>query len=719
MPFIPSTVVVSLVRSCLLGLVAGWLQAADVDWPEYLGGPDRDHYSALTQINRNNVGQLQVAWEYHTGSPGEMQCNPLVVDGTLYGVTADGAIFALDAATGEERWRIIAPEDGSGGRARGRILRGVTYWRNGDDQRICFTAGQWLHAVEAGTGEQISSFGDHGRVSLKSGLGASAQEKWVVSTTPGTVFGNLIIMPLRVSEGADSAPGFIQAFDVRTGALVWTFRTIPAPGNFGYDTWPADAHRNANVGGANSWAGMAIDHERGLLFVPTGSAAPDFWGGARVGANYFANCLIALDARTGRRAWHFQLVHHDLWDRDPPAPPNLVTVQRDGRRIDAVAQVTKSGHVFVFDRETGEPLFPVEERRVVASPIPGETAWPTQPVPVRPAPFARQSVTVADINPYAENRDELIATLASARTGPFQPFGLDTTILLPGFDGGAEWGGAAVDRAGVLYVNANEMAWLGRLQETPREDELAGLSPGRRVYAQYCVPCHGANQEGNPISRVPTLAGLAEHSTRDEVMATIASGKGMMPGFTVLSADDRAAVADHLLGREKEEGPIGVVRAHASAGAPYKLKGYVKFVDAAGHPAIRPPWGTLTAIDLNTGEHRWRIPLGQEPGLSIEETGGLTGTENYGGPVVTASGLVFIAATKDSKIRAFDADTGALAWEATLPAPGFATPSIYSVQGRQFVVVAAGGTKLGTPSGDSYIAYALPTEGPEVIAPSP
>lgn len=692
----------------LFSLTFGTMPAENVDWPDYLGGPSRDHYSPLTQIDRDNVAELQVAWEYRTGSPGEMQCNPLVVDGTLYGVTAEGAIFALDAATGEERWRFSAAVRDNGDQRRRRTLRGVAYWKNGDDARILFSSDEWLHAVDARTGVAVATFGEAGRVSLKWGLGKSARDKWVVSTTPGTVFENLIIMPLRVSEGADSAPGFIQAFDVRTGALVWTFRTIPAPGEFGYETWPAEAYRNVSVGGANSWAGMAVDSDRGMLFVPTGSAAPDFWGGDRIGSNLFANCLIALDVRTGKRIWHYQMVHHDLWDRDPPAPPTLVTLQRDGKQIDAVAQVTKSGHVFVFDRDRGQPLFPIEERAVPTSPLPGEVAWPTQPIPVRPAPFARQSVTRDDINPNSQNRDELVATLREARTGAFQPFGLDTTILLPGFDGGAEWGGAAVDPSGVLYVNANEMAWLGRLQATPRDDDLAGLSLGRRIYAQYCLPCHGVNREGNAIGRVPSLAGLPERTSREEVIALIASGKGMMPGFPMLSAADRAAVADHLLGREKVEGPGAETVVKKSTTAPYKLKGYVKFVDDVGLPAIVPPWGTLTAIDLNTGEHCWRIPLGQEPGLPLDSSTGPTGTENYGGPVVTASGLVFIAATKDGRFRAFDSDTGEQVWEVELPAAGFATPCIYQVQGRQYVVVAAGGSKLGTPAGDSYVAYALP-----------
>lgn len=706
-----STVLSAL--ACGAAAVACGAPAPDTDWRDYLGDGGRTHWSPLAQIDRGNVAQLRVAWDFRTGDVGEVQCNPLVVAGTLYGVAASGDVFALDAATGALRWRWQEPADAADtAKTRGRrILRGVSYWENGDDRRLLFTAGEWLYAVDARTGRACADFGRAGRTSLKQGLGATAADKYVISTTPGTLYGDLLVMPLRLSEGADAAAGNVQAFEVRTGKLAWVFRTIPLPGEFGYDTWPAEAHRNRDVGGANSWAGMAVDRERGLVFVPTGSASPDFWGGARVGSNLFANCLIALDAKTGERRWHFQFVHHDLWDRDLPSPPVLTTVRRGGRAIAAVAQTTKSGHVFVFDRVTGEPLFPVEERPVPKSEMPGEVSWPTQPVPLKPAAFSRQSLTEADIGPLAENRDDLRARFRGAKHGAFEPFGLHETVLFPGFDGGAEWGGAAVDPDGVLYVNANEMAWIARLKETPRADQLAHLTPGQRAYATTCAACHGAERQGNPVANLPALTDLAARKPREEVAQLIVTGKGMMPGFPALPATDKQALLDFLYGVEKTEGAVAASvapRTPAPGGySPYRLDGYVRWTDSKGYPAISPPWGTLTAIDLNTGEHRWQIPLGEYPELTAR---GIppTGTENYGGPVVTAGGLVFIAATKDAKLRAFDKRTGERLWEADLPAPGFATPSVYAVGGKQYVVVAAGGSKLGTKKADSYVAFALP-----------
>lgn len=684
----------------------------DTDWREYLGDSGRTHFSALAQIDRSNVAQLKPAWEYRTAEPGEVQCNPLIVRGVLYGVTAAGNVFALDAATGGEHWKFEPDRSGDGARPNAlRIVRGLTYWEAGDERRLLVAAGAWLVALDPATGKPVETFGENGRVSLKTGLGPGAANKYVISTTPGALYRDLIIMPLRLSEAADAAPGFVQAFNVRTGKLAWVFRTIPGPGEFGHETWPAEAHRNLDVGGANCWAGMAVDAERGLVFVPTGSAAPDFWGGARQGANLFANCLIALDAATGKRRWHFQFVHHDLWDRDLPAPPVLTTVRRDGRAIDVVAQVTKSGHVFVFERETGKTIFSIEERPAPRSPLAGEEAWPTQPVPLRPAAFARQELKEDDIGTLSVERDALRERFRAARKGAFQPFGPDETLLFPGFDGGAEWGGAAADRRGVLYVNANEMAWMARLKPTPRADELSRMTPGQRVYALMCSACHGAERQGNPGANLPPLTDVSTRKTRTEVSLQITTGKGMMPGFPGMPAADKEVLLDFLFGTEKTEAPAGEIAETTAGGgaprAPFALDGYRRWIDTQGYPAISPPWGTLTAIDLNSGEHRWQVRLGEYPELVAK---GIppTGTENYGGPVVTAGGLVFIAATKDALLRAFDAETGKEVWRAELPAPGFATPSTYAVGGKQYIVVAAGGTKLGTKKADSYVAFALP-----------
>lgn len=688
--------------------------AGDHAWPEYLGGPERACYSPLDQITAANVHRLKVAWEFRTGDPGQMQCNAIIVDGVLFGATATNQVFALDAATGRELWRYRHPGHEFGGNQRG-----VAYWKSGDERRVLFNIESWLYAVDARTGRRIASFGDDGRVSLKTGLGERARDKWVTCTSPGAVFGDLIIMPTRVGELGDAAPGHVQAFDIRTGRLAWTFRTIPAPGDFGYDTWPEEAHRNVDVGGANCWAGMALDRARGIVFVPTGSAAPDFWGGSRHGRNLFANCLLALDARSGKRLWHFQLVHHDIWDRDPPAPPTLLTLTRDGRKIDAVAQVTKSGHVFVFDRVTGEPLFPIDEVPVPQSgAAEGEAPWPTQPIPRRPAPFARQAMTADDISPLAANREQLRAEFQTFRRGAYQPFGREPTLVLPGLQGGAEWGGAAADERGILYVNSNELPYVAQLSEVPRTD-AGRLTRGQRLYMFFCIACHGAEKKGNPAGGTPTLVDLSARMPRSEAVQLMITGRKMMPGFTSLSLADREAIAGYLYGDDDH----GAAGAEAAKDVPrdeaFETSGYAKFVDrhgypahrkwvdANGNPAIKPPWGTLNAIDLNSGETRWQVPLGELKELTAQ---GIppTGTENYGGPLVTAGGVVFIGATKDGMLRAFDRANGKLLWQTELPAAAFATPSTFSLAGRQYLVVACGGGKIGAPRGESYLAFALP-----------
>ncbi len=695
---------------CSLGITA-WLTGREPDpateWPEYLGGPDRNHYSTLHQINTDNVSQLKPVWEFHTGDSGQVQCNSIIVGGMLYGVTASNQLFALDAATGNERWRFAE----SGGTSSLSTNRGVVYWRSskpGDTTpaRILYAYGSSLYAINASTGKPIGDFGSNGHISLKSGLGPTAEHKFVISNTPGTLFEDLIVMPLRLSEGADAAPGAIQAFNVRTGKLAWVFHTIPRPGEYGYESWPKNAYKNTDVGGANCWAGMSVDRKRGILYVPTGSAAFDFYGGNRAGKNLFANCLIALDARTGKRLWHQQLVHHDIWDRDLPAPPNLLTVKQNGKPVDAVAQVTKQGYVYLFDRVTGKPLFPIPEVPMPKSALPEETTWPTQPIPTKPKPFARQTLTEADINPYSDDRDSLLAQFRRARKGAYVPLSLTPTLVLPGADGGAEWGGAAVDPDGILYVNANEMAWLFSLRPTPKADELAQLSPGHRLYTINCQTCHGPERKGNVASGYPSLVAIGQRRDRAYVSNLIGHGKGMMPGFPTLSAGEKQALLAFLFGDEKSE-TTPIAAGQQEPYVPYKFNGYNKFLDSKGYAGIKPPWGTLTAIDLNTGEHRWQLPLGELPELTAK---GIppTGTENYGGPVVTAGGVLFIAATKDGMFRAFDKKTGKLLWQTALPAAGFATPSTYAVNGKQYVVVACGGTKLGTKKGDSYIAFALP-----------
>jgi quinoprotein glucose dehydrogenase len=687
-----------LAASCSHGVYRGW--------PEYLGGPDRNHYTTLSQITRENVRQLEIAWTYTMRDSGQVQTNPIVVDGILYGITPSVQVFALNAATGEEIWRFGEPliESHNTG-------RGVAYWTDGREKRIFHTIGPRLYAIDALNGKPIPSFGSGGYIDLHLGLPEIAAGKYINSNTPGTIFEDLIIMPVRLSEGSDAAPGDIRAFNVRTGELAWTFHTIPYPGEFGYETFPEDAWQNTYVGAANNWSGMSVDRKRGILFVPTGSAAYDFYGGNRPGENLFANCLLALDARTGKRIWHYQFVHHDIWDRDLPAPPNLITLTHNGRRTDAVAQVTKQGYVFVFERKTGKPLFDIKEIPVPPSDLPGEITWPTQPVPVKPAPFARMStsLTESDIPLWIADREKILETFRASRKEQWAPPSREGTLLFPGYDGAAEWGGAAVDvETGVMYVNSNEMAWIMQMVEVPGVQAMQQLSPGARVYSARCSSCHGPGRQGNSASGYPALNNLKGRLGKPYVSGLVASGKGMMPGIN-LNTEEKEALISFLYDEEntsKGQGGKETVIAGKDQ-VPFVSTGYNKFLDANGLPAFSPPYGSLTAIDLNNGEHLWRIVLGEDP--KLKEMGiGNTGTENYGGPVVTQNGLLFIAATKDGKFRAFDKKNGHLLWETDLPAASFATPATYEIDGRQYIVLACGGTKLGSPKGNSYVAYALP-----------
>jgi len=701
----------------LIGLFAVATHAADKDWPTYLGDAASTHYSTLKQITPRNVSKLEVAWTYHAGDArdggrSQIQCNPLVIDGVMYGTSPQLKLLAVDASNGKEIWRFDPFGNDPAGRSLG-VNRGVVFWKSGDDKRILFSAGFYLYAIDAKNGKNIESFGDKGRVDLREGLGREAHTLHVIANTPGALFGDLLIIGDRLSEGpGPSAPGHVRAYNVRTGKIEWIFHTIPYPGEPNYETWPPDAYKY--IGGANVWTGFAIDQERGLIFCPTGSAAFDFWGGNRIGADVYANCLIALDARTGKHIWHYQFVHHDLWDRDLPAPPNLVNVQHNGKTIAAVAQVTKSGHTFVFNRETGEPLFPVKDIATPPSDLQGESAWPTQPIPTKPKPFTRQLLTADELTDISTNSHRL-ALERFTKVRPhamFMPPSTQGTFIFPGFDGGAEWGGAAVDPTrGILYVNANEMPWILTMVELKKQG-AAPQSSGQQIFNQICAACHGANREGDPARGFPTLVNIAAKMKKNDIVQLLQNGRGVMPAFAFLNDAQKESVAGLLVGDEKaastaNAGRDGASDPNAIGLEPYSHTGYNRWLDTNGYPNVKPPWGTLNAINLNTGEFEWSVPLGEFPELTARGVPP-TGTENYGGPVVTASGLVFIAASRDEKIRAFDQKSGKILWESKLPAAGYATPSTYMANGRQYIVIACGGGKSGTKSGDAYVAFALP-----------
>jgi quinoprotein glucose dehydrogenase len=666
------------------------------DWPVYGGGAENNHYSALTQINRGNVKQLQVAWAFDTGDTGGLQTSPIVVGNVLYGYSPSQKVIALNAATGQLLWKFDPGVHGW------QPARGLAYWSDGKEKRILAGVMNSVYALDAGTGKPISTFGKSGSIDLRQDLGRDPETQSIALTSPGVVYKDLLIVGGRDPETLPAPPGDVRAYNVRTGKLAWSFHTIPHPGEFGYDTWPKDAWKY--IGAANNWAGMTLDVKRGILYVPTGSAAFDFYGGNRLGDDLFANCLIALKAETGERVWHFQGVRHDIWDRDFPSPPVLVTVQLDGKEVDAVAQTTKQGFVYLFDRSNGQTLFPIAYRKYPASDVPGEVAAAEQPLPTKPAPYARQRLTEDLLtNRTPEVHRWAVEQFRKIRSdGQFVPFSVGKeTIVFPGFDGGAEWGGSALDPGtGILYVNANEMAWTGALAENTGSE-----SSGRGIYQSQCSVCHRDNMAGSP-PQSPALTGIANRLGPKEITATITEGKGRMPAFTNLTQEQLFAVVDYVMSGESKE-------LQSSAAAPpamrYRFTGFKKFLDPEGYPAIAPPWGTLNAINLNTGEYAWKIPLGEYPQLAALGVKN-TGSENYGGPIVTAGGLLFIGASNfDRKFRAFDSSTGELLWETTLPFSGNATPATYDVDGRQYVVIAAGGGKDPRQgSGGIYVAFALP-----------
>lgn len=704
---------------CLL-LFACREHTAYTTWAVAKGSPEGLHYSSLAQIDTANVGRLQPAWTYHTGDAdtvhgSQIQCNPIVVNGVLYGTSPQMKLFALDAATGKALWAFNPFDSLAGNKTTFFILnncRGVAYWSDGKgDKRIFYTAGSSLYAINASTGKPVVPFGDSGRIDLHDGLDRDVRDLFVTATSPPTVYKDLLITGTRVDEGPAAAPGHIRAYDVRTGKRRWIFHTIPQPGEDGYETWD-DKEAYKFIGGANAWSGFTVDEKRGILFAPIGSASYDFYGGRRRGANLFADCLVALDAATGKRLWHFQNIHHDVWDRDLSSPPVLVQAQKDGRSLEALALTTKTGFVYLLERETGKPLYPVDEKPVpLQSDLAGEKLWPTQPHPSKPAPFMRQRVAEADLNfllPDSSLADVKKRWASYANNDMWNPPSLQGTVVFPGLDGGAEWGGPSYDPAThVLYVNANEMAWViqaVKVETKAPAKENYGQA-GLRLYNANCMTCHGPERQGG--GNFPSLIGVEKKYSLAQLETLLQSGRRMMPAFQRLSSEEREAVASFVLARPGTKAKAFTTKPKDDpALLPYSITGYNKFLSKEGRPAIAPPWGTLNALDVNTGEWLWKIPLGNDTAFKAATSP--TGLENYGASVVTAGGLLFIAATKEGLLRAFNKRNGQLLWQYPLPAAAFATPSVFELNGKQYLVIACGGGKLKTKPGDSYVAFALP-----------
>jgi quinoprotein glucose dehydrogenase len=667
------------------------------EWRVYGGNSENTHYSPLKQINKSNIKQLEVAWSFDTGETGGLQTSPIEVAGVLYGISPTQKVFALDAATGKLKWKFDSGIVGT------QPNRGLSYWASPDnkDRRIIVGVMNFVYELDSETGQPVPTFGNQGRIDLREGLGRDVATGFIALTSPAVVYKDLFIVGGRLPETLPALPGDIRAYDVRTGKPRWSFHTIPHPGEAGYDTWPKDAWQKS--GGANNWTGMTVDQKTGIVYVPTGSAAFDFYGGDRLGDDLFANSEIALNAETGERIWHFQGVHHDIWDRDFPAPPVLVSVKHDGKTIDALAQTSKQGFVFLFDRAKGTPLFPLESRKYPASDLPGEVAAAEQSLPTKPAPYARQRLTEDMLtNRTPEAHQWALDQFRSFQSdGQFVPLSTKhNTVIFPGFDGGAEWGGPAFDPdSGILYVNANEMAWAVELTEN-----TTNPMTGKGIYQSQCTICHRDDMKGSP-PLFPSLVGVHDRMTQDQIKERIQKGKGRMPAFPNLSAEEVNALVSFVSEGENKE---------LSSGQPapplmrYRFSGYTRFLESQRYPAISTPWGTLNAINLNTGEYAWKIPLGEYPELADQGMKN-TGSENYGGPIVTAGGLLFIGATNyDKKFRVFDKASGELLWETTLPFSGNATPITYQVNGKQYVVIAAGGGKdTKSPSGGVYVAFAL------------
>jgi len=694
-----------LVVACICWLVA--CQSAErndyLTWNTYRSSKDAAQFSGLKQITKENVHLLEPAWEFHTGDNGPrtpMECNPIVIGNVMYVTSPQLDLIALDADTGNQLWRFSASEfhQGAG------VNRGVTYFDDAKDGRIFMSAGPYLYAVSAVSGELIPEFGDGGKLDLRKDLGKDPASLSIALSTPGIIYGNLLIIGSATGEGYDASPGHVRAYDARSGDFVWIFHTLPQEGEFGHDTWEWIA--DENYGGTNNWGGMSLDEEKGWVFVATGSATYDFYGGNRLGENLFGNCVIALDAKTGERQWHYQAVTHDVWDYDLPCAPTLVTIPHEGKSRKALIQPTKMGELILLDRYTGEPLLDMQERAVPPSYVPGERAHPTQKFNqgIQLVPQGLDSTYLTNISDEAHNyvKKEL---KKYRNEGMYTPPSIEGTITFPATRGGSLWGGASYDpHNNRLFVNANELAMILQLKRVaPQQAEQISQS-GYHTYMLNCSNCHGTDRQGI-ADAYPTLVGVKEKYSNLELKRIITGGKGVMPAFTQFGEAEVEALIGYII---DGNAPQGITDQSKDTLDKYVMSGFRLFLDEEGFPGSRPPWGTLNAVDLNTLSIQWKVPLGNYPELTARGISGL-GTQNFGGCVATAGGLVFIGGSADEMFRAFDADTGEVLWSYKLPAGGYAVPAVYEINGRQFVVIAAGGAnRIGTPSGDSYVAFALP-----------